>query len=137
MLLSVKRFFRQIKHVIDWLPLLWHDQDWDWVYLVIIMKFKLERMKECLDDGWSIRTKKEDKKILIAINCLDRIIKDSYVDKNLDQQYDIKGYKHFDDMDKEWKDKTMALWKLDEYLKKEDLRVFCEIFQKQLRTWWD
>jgi len=43
-------FFTNIKRVIDYLPLIWNDRDWDHYFLISLMQFKLKRMKYYFDN---------------------------------------------------------------------------------------
>jgi len=36
---------RRIRHLISWLPIIWRDRDWDWIYLIIILNRKLSNME--------------------------------------------------------------------------------------------
>lgn len=42
------RFIRKIIKVIQWIPILWNDEDYDYSYLLEIIKYKLKRIKACL-----------------------------------------------------------------------------------------
>lgn len=44
------RYIRKIKKVIEWLPLIWRDEDWDFCYLLYLMRYKLQRMSKCIGD---------------------------------------------------------------------------------------
>jgi len=39
----------KIRKIIAWLPLLWEDEDWDYSFLLKIMRFKIARMGECIN----------------------------------------------------------------------------------------
>lgn len=41
----VYRFFMRIRHIIGWIPVIWRDYDWDHVFLYIIMREKMRRMR--------------------------------------------------------------------------------------------
>jgi hypothetical protein len=43
---KVKTFIWNIKNIVDWIPILWKNWDWDYGYLLDIMVFKLERMSK-------------------------------------------------------------------------------------------
>lgn len=67
-----------ISNLIHWFPIIWSDRDWDHVYLFIIMKRKLEQMRICILNGYHANKEKDAHRIKIAINLLDRLIKDEY-----------------------------------------------------------
>lgn len=71
-----------IKQVVKWLPIIWKEQDWDYIYLYGIIKNKLEFMVaefECCD----FKAKENDVKWMrSAIKLLDRIINEEYLVAN-------------------------------------------------------
>lgn len=38
-----------LRRLWDWAPLLWHDEDWDYAYLLRIMRFKVLRMRKHME----------------------------------------------------------------------------------------
>lgn len=42
------RYVRKVKKLIDWFPLIWKDEDWDYAYLLTLIGYKLKRMRECI-----------------------------------------------------------------------------------------
>ena len=40
----MNEIFESIRRVIDWLPIIWADQDWHYTYLMDLLKFKFELM---------------------------------------------------------------------------------------------
>jgi len=46
MLHKIKRFFKRIKNLARWFPIIWNDQDWDQWYIYEILKFKLKNQAE-------------------------------------------------------------------------------------------
>jgi hypothetical protein len=43
---KIKQFFRRIKNLYRWFPIIWKDQDWDDHYIFEILKFKLKNQAE-------------------------------------------------------------------------------------------
>ena len=43
---EIKEFFRSVKHLIKWFPVIWKDRDWDHYYLLTIMQFKMNGVEE-------------------------------------------------------------------------------------------
>jgi hypothetical protein len=43
---KIKRFFKRIKNLARWFPIIWNDQDWDQWYIYEILKFKLKNQAE-------------------------------------------------------------------------------------------
>lgn len=42
------RIFKKIKRIIDYIPILWNNEDWDYEHLLELIEFKLRRMKKCI-----------------------------------------------------------------------------------------
>lgn len=42
------RIFRKIKRIIDYIPILWNNEDWDYEHLLELIEFKLKRIKKCI-----------------------------------------------------------------------------------------
>jgi len=45
----MRTLYYRMKRIIAWLPVLWKDQDWDYDFLIRIIKFKLNRMADCIE----------------------------------------------------------------------------------------
>lgn|SRR5574344_2581398 len=71
---KIKRLFNKIIKIFQYIPLLWEDEDWDYSYLLELIKFKLKRMRNNLEEyyiggnGERIEVRKQIDKTLDAIN---------------------------------------------------------------------
>jgi len=52
--------FAILKRIIAWLPVLWRDEDWDYAYLIYIIRFKLNRMQQTLEQNNITTSCKQD-----------------------------------------------------------------------------
>ena len=71
----IRKFFRFIKRVIRWLPVLWKQEEWDYEYIYDLLKIKmLELRKSISEDTWHEEksVKRELKEIDICLARLDR-----------------------------------------------------------------
>lgn len=65
--MRVKRFIGKIAKICAYIPVLWNDEDWDYSYLLDLIKFKLNRMKNTIyKDNFIARYEIRD--ICIGIN---------------------------------------------------------------------
>jgi len=82
-----------IKNVYEWFPIIWKDRHWDYGYFLIIMKKKLELMRDHFNSDMAISepAKEDAKKMNECIQILDRMIDDLRYGKNC-----------FDEMDEKW-----------------------------------
>lgn len=51
MLYKIKRFFKKIIRVIEFIKLGWHDEDWDFYYLLKLIEFKCTKMRSYLGNS--------------------------------------------------------------------------------------
>lgn len=51
MLYRIKRFLRKIGKIIGWLPILWKDEDWDYEYILDILRHKVDTMGVYIRDS--------------------------------------------------------------------------------------
>lgn len=76
---SIRRFFFNIKRLIQWSRILWNNFDFDYQYLLEIISFKLKFMekyfRECGHTTTSLQEATEMKELIII---LDRLIAEDY-----------------------------------------------------------
>lgn len=129
---SVQGFFENVHRVISWIPIVWKDRDWDYAYLLNIIRYKLGRMEygfEHFDIG--AEAQKRAREVHIANLLLDRIKKDEYDSQYEDAynekwhlnasdittsgllKHDISESKGWTEKEKElyWKHKYAEVWK--------------------------
>lgn len=64
---KVKKFFRKILRVIQFIPLAWRDEDWDYDFLIELIKFKCEKMRTYFRKT-RIISEADAKEIIIGLN---------------------------------------------------------------------
>lgn len=132
-----------LKRCWDYIPLLWSDRDWDHAFLLNMMQFKIKRMKELhIRCKRHVGVEKTIKQLLICEQLLDRLAKDEYTDKTY-QEHNEKWYPGMDIWDrlnernpKESKE-FRKIMDHGEYMYQQDVDLFCKIFKKYHRKWWD
>lgn len=143
-LTPIKRFNSFLKRCWDYLPILWADRDWDYVYLLVLMQFKIKRMKELhMRYKRHVGVEKTIKQLLICEQLLDRMSKDNYIDQ-AHEEHNKKWHPNTDFFErlnkhdpKENKEFKKNIIDYGEYMYKQDLELFCKIFKKHVRSWWD
>jgi hypothetical protein len=79
------RFFKRLRKLYQWFPIVWRDQDWDNYYLEVVLHYKLTRMykfftSEDAVTNWKINPLNKSLKALrICINILERRRSNFYV----------------------------------------------------------
>jgi len=82
--MRVKKFIGKIAKICAYIPVLWNDEDWDYSYLLDLIKFKLNRMKNTIYKNNFI-ARYEIRDICIGIN--------QTIDHINNYQNDSKAYK--------------------------------------------
>jgi hypothetical protein len=108
---KIRRTYYRIRRVLDYIPVLWEDREFDWTYLCILLRKKLQRMEKFFrEDAWTASKDIDSPKIHECILLLDRIIADDY-EQDLNKPLD--------------------------YMIKQDIHRLFGIMEKNLRCWWD
>ena len=116
----IRRLLDGVRNLIRWTPVIWDDRDYDWEYLARVMSWKMRRMADCLESGFVVDGSKNAQDLRTCANLLDRV-----------REQD--GY--WDDPSKPWLEPGSGA-RL-EARHQADLELFCKIFGRKLRTWWD
>lgn len=69
-----------IKNVTSWLPIVWKDRDFDYSYLLKLLKFKLLRMAETLENGYTVDRPKHAKRIKIVCVHIERYLNEPWLE---------------------------------------------------------
>lgn len=158
----VKQKCRAFKRFIEYGKIGWKSYDWDYSYLLILLRFKLQRMKKVLEYGNCIPEKQGLQSIKICLRLLDRLITDNYnYWKN--KHYDKWGQPEFDfvedsedeelgklfamidkrhnsmnqeELEQEREEYMVAIKKDEEHTQR-DSRLLFSIMNKYYTWWWD
>ncbi len=71
-----------IYNMFRWIPVIWKDQDWDWLFLARIMEYKFRRMSKVFENGCHSNAYKDARRTLICAELLKRIIEDDKPEMN-------------------------------------------------------
>lgn len=138
----VGRIFEKIFKIIQYIPVLWMDDDWDGSFLLSLMRYKLKRMKKCLKKGQSTeeRLDEQQKQISRALELLDEIINDWFTEKEWDEFWKKYGKPDFSKntkiSDEESAD-IKRLGKLEVERSKKTYGEFFGILMDHIQEWWD
>ena len=76
---KIKQFFKRIKNLIRWTPILWSDQDWDYSYLYNILKHKLIFMAEHMyNNGYHELSKQDGDRMMLCVRLINKIQEDNF-----------------------------------------------------------
>ena len=99
---------RGIRNLIFWIPIIWHDVDFDYGPLLDMMRASLGKLEPWIRDGYSMGGEKDADKIRVCLLLLDRIIADEY---------------------------TIEQGRRNQ--RSEDTRYLLELMGKHMLGWWD
>jgi hypothetical protein len=83
---KIKQFFRNIKRVLDFLPLIWKHRDYDYRYSINLFKYSLQRQADFFetDETFSADAKQYASRIRTAIRLMDKVYNEEYGTEYLD-----------------------------------------------------
>lgn len=154
-----------IQRIIKWLPILWHDRDWDHYHIWNILENKIRFTKENIHKyGHHVNKSRDVNNMRIAEILIDRIKKDEYeemtnkehtdhwgelewIEDSEDDNilFDNKFSKHGlvrtkvnsqQEWEQECKESTKRL-KHAEYLKQQDMEYLFRHLKKHIHKWWN
>jgi len=119
----MKRFFRRVRRVIDFLPIIWKGEDYDYYYSLQLFKYQLERTADYIEKRDFIESAKDvASEIRTATTLLENVYEEKYIDE-------ITAYSNENDT---WVELNEALEKQD---KAE--RIVWKFIAHNIRKWWD
>ncbi len=154
------RLWYDIRLTWDWYwNVLRYDGDWDWSHICLVLKYKLERTRKCLEQGHHLRADRDARQIRLCEMLLDRIEKDDYLINSLyfhDKKWgEMKiKWEPTDNLtltravftrpnsltpeqeEQEIKERRL-LYKHSDYMAKQDLEYLGKLLTKYLKNWWD
>lgn len=75
----IRNFWNSIKNIFKWIPILFRDKDWDYIYFLIIMEFKLKSIRNHIKNKSShVGKDREVEYIDICLKLIDKIINSDY-----------------------------------------------------------
>ena len=118
-----KRKIRQIQRVIDFLPMIWSGNDWDYLYSLDLFQKQLERTATYLESDKAVtqNAKIQAQKIRTALRLMDIVYDDTYITEFLDGN-DSKNNEEFVRVLKKQKRAHKILW---------------DFIEHNIQKWWD
>jgi hypothetical protein len=156
-------FFRGIRRWLvasfQYSRFLWDNHyDWDWIYLLTLLQFKLSRMRENTLEGYHLGKEKTAKKMRTCELLIERIVHDDYCKMEYEEHENKWGkLKMFSEQrtkngsvevlimrdkarndlsrEKEWAEHKKIIEKADK-LKKQEINYLFKTISKNLLYWW-
>ena len=104
---NIKWFFRRLKRVWDFLPIIWKGYDFDYSHAIDLFKYQLERIADLLesDKAMTLSAKTNAQKIRTAIRLMDKVYDEEYGMEYMTQIDKLYGTTHYDFVELEEKPK--------------------------------
>lgn len=156
-----KRKYRQVKRVLDYLPIIWKGYDFDYGYAIELFKYQLERTADFMSSSnrHTVNASIRARRIKTAIELLDKVydeeygceyqeqMKSIYGDNVLDWNFEIlkRGdetsylkyeYERWENKD-EVKETFDKLFKQSQDKQKRAEKLVWEFISHNIRGWWD
>jgi hypothetical protein len=118
-----KRKIGQIQRVIDFLPIIWRGNDWDYFYSLDLFQKQLERTATYLESDKAVtqNAKIQAQKIRTALRLMDIVYDDTYITEFLDGG-DSENGDEFVRVMKKQKRAHKLLW---------------DFIEHNIQSWWD
>lgn len=161
----MRHFINRLKRGLKWFRRGYNTQEWDWVYLLDIIRFKLEDMREFWSDPDNVHIIEKSrlrnlKQISICAFLMKRLAEDQYESEHIHKPLEAKwgklqmidkkiltnglmvpvirhekatSYREYKKTRKELSRLLKKSGKIREY----DMELFCRIFSKHYRSWYD
>ena len=134
---KINRFKRGIHNIIKWFPVIWKDRDWEWEYLMEIIKFKLKNMEYLFrNHGISIGSEHRADEMKEVIELIDKILNHNYL-KETSKGNENLLHMNVNNMTYEQKEKLHSLFDKADKLIQNDINKTFDLIKSNIRKWWD
>jgi hypothetical protein len=83
----IKSFFRKVKNMIRWFPIIWKDEDWDSHFIFEILKFKLKNQAKYIGDrDFHTRAKRDAEIMNLCVRLMEKVQEEYYHMEYLDYE---------------------------------------------------
>lgn len=83
----IRMFFRKVKNLLRWFPIIWKDEDWDSHFIFEIFKFKLKNQAKYISDkDRHTRAKRDAEIMMLCVSLIDKVQEEYYNTEHLDYE---------------------------------------------------
>jgi hypothetical protein len=119
---KIKHFFKRVRNLYRWFPIIWKDQDWDYWHIFEILKTKLKFQSEYFrKHGYHESSERDAQRMELCIKLIDKVQNEYYFDEQLMRKDEITN--------KDVKDAIRRHDKAKELL--------FSILENNIERWWD
>ena len=127
--------YQNILRVFAWLPVIWKDRDYDHMFLMYILEFKLKRIRKHLQSSHAIVDLAPLERCLVLLKRIN----------DPDTYFELSGYNDFSKENSEWSfdepmeltNKRLEFYRIGDDLENKDYDELFVLLRKHVREWWD
>ena len=103
---NIRWFFRRLKRVWDFLPIIWKGYDFDYAHAINLFKYQLERTADFLesDKAYTLEAKNNASRIRTAIRLMEKVYDEEYGTEYMNIIEKLYGKTHYEFVELEDKD---------------------------------
>ena len=121
---TIKGYFRKTIKILQYIPILWIDEDWDYGYILSLLRYKLDRTRKNFRKNKNHTDYEEcSSQIDVVIYAIDRVLLDEYVSNMAWRTASREAFRE--------------LIIHNEASIKKDLEIIFDGMKNYIRTWWD
>lgn len=154
----MKRFFRKLKRLIDFIPVIWKGDDWDYRYAVDLFKFQLLRLADYIESQERyVGYEKDVARIRTVCRLMTKVYDEEYATQYQDILKAMYGdevlnftfkenergylksayeYEKWDNA-KEIDQIKDELFQMSQEKQERAHRILWQLIEKDIRKWWD
>lgn len=129
----IKYFFKNIKNIIRWIPVIWKDHDWDSFYIFDILKFKLKNTAKYLKkNNLYVGVDRDVEIINTCIRLIDKVQSEEYLwefVEKLEKEHNNGGIFY-------WNEDRKA-YELGALKHEKAKRILFTLLERNIEKWWD
>ena len=134
----MRQLLRRLSRVLSGIRILWNNEDWDSVYLLDLMRWKLKRMEPVIRNGLHVRGEEDARRIRVCIELLDRYIDTDHVDdEELSELLDTIEITEEGHIVSPNRKQINSRYKHLQQIEEQQWELLFSYLQKYLRNWWD
>lgn len=143
-----------LKMIAQWIPVLWNNWDWDHMFLMEVLKYKLLRMQKYMKKHAYVAAADQlAAQMKACTDIIDRLEKNRYTEKEIadhDEKYGPLSMEPDENgvilwrpkarelgLEEEEAERRFEIYLLGEKRREKDLEILFRIMQKRMEYWWD
>jgi hypothetical protein len=117
---KIKEFFRKVRNIIRWFPVIYKDRDWDHWFIYQILKTKLKHQSEHLrKHGYHDSSESDADRIDLCIRLIEKVQNEEYLDVALRES--------------QW---TMQSMEAAERKHNKARKLLFKVLEQNIERWW-